>query len=160
MHPDRDGEVETLVNVLLQNNRWLAHMETSLEPGIVHRFRPTDHGLVLVAKTDDEQAHLTELHQSQRLRFQYRVTVAGEPTLTPTPFVEVVDQRPYPTGTVYDVNSPIGDTETLSQKWLNGQPATFFCYALEVPRSDGRVMSVAMAHRIVLPVIELYTAPT
>jgi glutaredoxin len=150
-----------LVNALLQSNRWLAEMEDSYFPGVVHRLRASDRGLVLVAKTDETAQVLRQQHQAGELTFSYRVQLPAAVTPHHEAPVTIFDRKVYDDGfTVIDIDSPIGDTERLLEEWLGSSvpAAHFVLYRMTVPdRVQPRV--IAMGHRIPLPAIELYTAP-
>lgn len=158
VHPDSAEGSGTLVNTLLQSNRWLAEMETSIAPGVVHRLRPQDAGLVLVAKDDATANSLREAHEAGALAFRYRVAVPAGVEPRPVADIQVAAQRNYGAWQVYDIDSSTGDTSALAQAWLGeaGAQARFYGYRIEVP-SAGEV--VASAHRVPLPALDLYTAP-
>ena len=161
VHPENAQGRGTLVNALLQSNRWLAEMETSVSPGVIHRLADEDRGLVIVAKTDEMAETLRAQYKAGALKFSYRVRLhASVKTRAEAP-VTVFDRRVYQDGTaVMDIDSSVGDTRVLRSMWLLGDPGPvyFVLYRLEVPMGS-RVMSVAMGSRMWLPDIELYTAP-
>jgi 23S rRNA-/tRNA-specific pseudouridylate synthase len=159
--PEEILQHDTLVNALLQSNRWLAEMETSLRPGVIHTLRRQDRGVTVVAKTDETAESLRQSHQDGAWRFRYRVQVPETLVPHPTPSVTVVDSRSYGTVTVYDIDATLGDTAQLAADWLGDPeaPATFYAYEVEVP-TPYRRLTAGFGHRIVLPEIDLYTAPT
>ncbi|PSR22641.1 MAG: hypothetical protein C7B45_06200 [Sulfobacillus acidophilus] len=161
VHPADAHGTGTLVNVLLQSNRWLAEMEHSYFPGVIHRLRESDRGLVLVAKTDEVAQTLREQHQAGELTFSYRVQLPASIATHKQAPVTVLDHKVYDDGfTVMDIDTPIGDTDRLREEWLGSgvNGAHFVLYQMTVPdRIQPRV--IATARRIPLPDIELYTAP-
>ncbi len=80
VHPEATDGIDTLVNGLLQSNRWLADMETSHSPGVIHWLMPMDRGLVLVAKSDEVADTLRQLYRDQAITFSYRVRMPREAT--------------------------------------------------------------------------------
>lgn len=156
---DADAD-DNLVNGLLQSNRWLAEMETSHRPGVIHTLAAHDQGLVLVAKSDETAEALRTDYRQGHLTFSYRVRLS-----TPVKFhtgisVTVHDRRSFPDGTeVLDIDSAIGDTDRLRNEWLvDGSGAHFVLYRIVAP-VDGHPLTVALGDRIPVPQIELYTAP-
>lgn len=165
MHPDRPEGRGTLVNLLFQSNRWLAEMEESVAPGVVHRLRPQDRGLAVVAKSDETAHALREAHAQGGLRFSYRIRVAHPDPPRPPGEVREYDRRRYGEITVIDCEAPSGNPEEIAGRWFGDpQLGEFVAYAVEIPgelRSDDQgVLQVALGHRVQLPSIELYTAPT
>lgn len=161
VHPTGDSAVGTLVNGLLQANRWLAEMETSRSPGVIHLLRPQDRGLTLIAKSDEMAEQLRQSHQEGALRFSYRVQVPSSHTVTPCSAVSLFDSHPYGEITVYDLDSPWGDTARIAADWL-GDPnasANFICYQITVP-TPAKSFQIGLGRRILLPDIDLYTAAT
>ncbi|MCL8209151.1 MAG: hypothetical protein K6V97_13920 [Actinomycetia bacterium] len=162
LHPRDAAGRGTLVNRLLQTNRWLAEMETSPAPGVVHRLADPDSGLVLVAKTEEAAARLREWHTAGRIRFRYRV-VTGRATPPPPPEeVAVLAQRLYGEWTALDIETPWGDTDRLRTVWLGPDTvARFTCYALTLPDTlDAPTAGFALGRSVPWPRLELYTAPT
>lgn len=159
-HPD-GTHGGTLVNALLQNNRWLAEMETSTTPGVVHRLRDQDRGLTLVAKNDEMAQTLRQTYDEQSIKFSYRVQVPHAISPQPTDLVTVYGEHSYDAMTVYDIDSPLGDTAALSREWLGDADSSshFVCYQIELPTSI-KALRIGLARRIILPSIDLYTAPT
>lgn len=160
-HPADATGRGTLVNALLQSNRWLAEMETSLAPGVVHQLRDQDRGLTLVAKSDDMATTLRNTYHEQSITFSYRVRVPSDSAPRDIDAVTVYDRHEYDGITVYDIDSTRGDTGELSQEWLGDAetPAQFVCYQIDVPTPTKR-FRIGLAQRIILPEIDLYTAPT
>ncbi len=160
-YPDDEKGRGTLVNALLQSNRWLAEMETSHMPGVVHHLRDQDRGLTLIAKNDDMAQTLRTTYREQSITFSYRVTVPIEVTPRSTNLVTVYGQHPYDSVIVYDIDSPLGDTAELSYEWLgdSGSSARFVCYHMDLPTAT-KQFRIGLAERIILPDIDLYTAPT
>ncbi len=160
VHPDTPAERHTLVNGLLQSNRWLAEMETSHAPGVIHRLAPDDRGLVVVAKKDETVNALRALYQDRAMTFSYRVRVS--PTMMPeaTPWVTVHDHQVYDDMAVWDIDSPIGDTVRLRQEWLNDAAvgAAFVLYRIDIPGPAKRVQ-IGLGARRWLPALDLYTIP-
>ena len=168
VHPDGADGRGTLVNALFQSNRWLAGMETSHLPGVVHVLRPDDRGLVLVAKTDAAWEQLREAHRDGRIGFRFRVEMPAdvEPAAaTPGGPVHVVGDRVYGGRRVVDVDTASGDSAALTAKWLGQrvEPAavTWTCYGIEtpVPGEEWR-STVALGERVALPSLDVYSAPT
>ncbi len=152
----------TLVNALLQSNRWLAEMESSTSPGVIHVLRPEDRGLTLVAKSDDMASELRESYQKGAITFSYRVQVPSSISPSPTDAARIFDAQTYGDLTIYDIDSPLGDTEELSRNWLGTEAmsqARFICYRMTVPTS-AKMFQIGLGERILLPDIDLYTAPT
>lgn len=153
---------DTLINALLGSNRWLADMESSYAPGVIYPINPGDRGLVAVAKNEAAAEQLRRAYRDRQWLFSFRVRLPAGETLVETPLVHVKDRRAYPDGTtLIDIDSPIGDTDELRQRWLErGHAAgSFFClYRVTIPEPAGNVM-VALGERIPLPAIELYSAP-
>ncbi len=160
-YPDDAKSRGTLVNALLQNNRWLAEMETSTTPGVVHHLRDDDRGLTLVAKSDEMAETLRTTYHEKSITFSYRVRVPSEIIPQPTNLVTVYDQHPYDEITVYDIDSALGDTRELSREWLgdSDSSARFVCYQMDFP-TPSKPFRIGLAQRVILPSIDLYTAPT
>lgn len=160
-HPGTAEGRGTLVNALLQSNRWLAEMETSVTPGVVHQLRDQDRGLTLIAKSDEMADTLRDTYREQAITFSYRVRVPSDIVPRDIDWVTVYDRHEYDEITVYDIDSTIGNTKELSQEWLLSAetPAQFVCYQMDVPAPSKR-FRIGMAQRIMLPEIDLYTAPT
>ncbi len=161
VHPEDASGHDTLVNALFQSNRWLAEMETSHRPGVVHRLNPTDRGLVLVGKTDEIAPQLREQHKDGQFTFSYRVRLPASMQWHDDAPVTVFNRQTYPDGmAVMDIDSPIGDTDRLRQLWLDDPAADVFfvLYRLDIPR-NGSSFRVAFGDRGKLPTINLYTVP-
>ncbi|MCY0878086.1 MAG: hypothetical protein OWU84_03980 [Firmicutes bacterium] len=160
VYPETDDATDTLVNGLLQSNRWLAHMETSRAPGVFHVLHPADRGLVAVAKTEDAAQEFSNLLADGRITFSYRVTLPSTVTFDDTAPVTIVDNLIYGEKRVVDLDTPVGDTRTLRQTWLRGatDDVYFVLYRLAVA-SDNHPIDVALGERIPLPQLDLYTAP-
>ena len=162
VHPPDQVASNTLINALLGCNRWLADMETSLEPGVIYHLNPYDRGLVVAAKNEEAAQTLRESYRANQWTFSYRVRVSTARDTTDDARIDVVDRRIYEDGTtVLDINTPVGDTDVLRQTWLGVDDAAsaYFClYRLEVPIDTGRV-TVALGERMRIPEIELYTVP-
>jgi 23S rRNA-/tRNA-specific pseudouridylate synthase len=162
VYPAKSQSQGTLVNALLQSNRWLAEMETSVSPGVIHVLRPEDRGLTLVAKSDDMASDLRELYQKGAITFSYRVQVPCSISPRATDAARIFDTHAYGDLTVYDIDSPLGDTEELARIWLGTEamsPARFICYRMTVPTST-KAFQIGLGERILLPDVDLYTAPT
>ncbi|MBX5465960.1 MAG: hypothetical protein K6U14_00485 [Firmicutes bacterium] len=163
LYPEHAGARGTLINALLQANRWLAEMETSVAPGVIYPLRPQDAGLVLVAKTEGAASALKEAYRQARLRFRYRIrTDRPDP---PPPAVTVFDHKPYGDTWLWDAESAVGDPAQLAEAWWgDGAAGEFFCYRLELApdlapeRPEG--LTVGLGDPVPLPDLELYTAPT
>lgn len=163
MHPSTPEGRGTLANALFQLNRWLADMETSVSPGIIHRLRDADQGLVVVAKNEEQAETLREAYTKKSMVFRYRVSAPAEAKPVWPEGVTTYDQHRYGERTVYDLETPVGDTAELVQTmWPTEDPEAirFVCYQVEVPEEPHRHRLVASGHRIRLPQLELYTAPT
>lgn len=160
VHPDNAEGQDTLVNALLQSNRWLAEMETSHRPGVIHNLSAQDRGLVLVAKNDETAETLRAQYRDGALTFSYRVRLPASARPNTEAPVTVVDRRVFADGTaVMDIDSPLGDTAELRDAWAPGTDKTFFVlYRMAIPVGSG-VTTVALGDRMWLPDIELYTAP-
>lgn len=164
VHPETPEETGTLVNALLQSNRWLAEMETSLAPGVIHRFRPQDRGLMVVAKSDDVVESLRSAEQASEMTFRYRVVVPGRRPLRKYPDVHVIHERDYGDTTVYDIESAHGNTAEIIKGWLGSEDSEavrFVCYDVDlpIPGSDKR-HRIQMGRSVPLPSLDLYTVPT
>lgn len=162
VYPMESHSRGTLVNALLQSNRWLAEMETSISPGVIHVLRPEDRGLTLVAKSDDMASELRELYQKSAITFSYRVQVPSSTQPTVTDAVRIFDTHAYGELTIYDIDSPVGDTEEVARKWLGPEAmslARFVCYRMTVP-TPTKMFQIGLGERVLLPDIDLYTAPT
>ncbi len=160
-HPADATGSGTLVNALLQSNRWLAEMETSITPGLIHQLRDQDRGLTLVAKSDEMATTLRNTYHEQSITFSYRVRMPNDISPREIDSVTVYDRHEYDDITVYDIDSTLGDTGELSQEWLGDREtsASFVCYQMDVPTTSKR-FRIGLAQRIILPEIDLYTAPT
>ncbi|MDA8205514.1 MAG: pseudouridine synthase [Thermaerobacter sp.] len=160
VHPDNIGGNYTLVNGLLQSNRWLAEMETSNAPGVIHRLLPEDRGLVVVAKTDEMADTLRNLYQDHALTFSYRVRLPQAIVPVSTELVTVRDHQVYDQVAVWDIDSPLGDTERLRTEWLKNTSAAsyFVAYQIDIP-SPQKHTQVGLGDRVWLPSIDLYTVP-
>jgi 23S rRNA-/tRNA-specific pseudouridylate synthase len=160
VYPETPESRDTLVNALLQSNRWLANMERSQAPGVLHALHPADRGLVAVAKTEDAFATVQDLLAQGRLTFSYRVTLPNTLRVDDTAAVTIVDQVTYGDTRVVDLDTPVGDTRTLRQTWLRGttEDVYFVLYRLAIPVEEG-VLEIALGDRTPLPQIDLYTAP-
>lgn len=162
LHPTSALPEDSLVNILLGQNRWLAEMETSYEPGVIHRLRAVDRGLVLVAKAEETAQFLREALREQQLTFSYRVRVPDSTTFFTGAPVTVRSRREYPDGAmVADLDSPIGDTEALTQACFGDTAGEvrWVLYRIEVPRENGTRMTIALGDQRPLADIKLYTAP-
>jgi|BEDMetMinimDraft_2_1075160.scaffolds.fasta_scaffold13194_2 hypothetical protein len=162
LHPRDPHGRGTLVNRLLQTNRWLAEMETSVAPGIVHRLAEPDSGLVLVAKTDEAAAQLRQWYADGAIRFRYRVVTGRAAPPPPPRDVVIQSSRPYGEWTALDIETAWGDTDRLRTEWLGPQAAArFTCYALTLPDTAGAPTAhFALGRSVPWPRLELYTAPT
>ncbi len=160
VHPESRDTGDTLVNGLLQSNRWLAEMETSDDPGVVHRMAAMDRGLVLVAKSDEMAATLRQMYSNQEIRFSYRVRLPNAVEPAQTPKVTVIDHQIYDETTVWDIDSPVGDTGELRNLWLpNGGSSAFFVgYRINIPLTQ-KPIEVGLGQRVWLPSVDLYTVP-
>ncbi|MDA8195220.1 MAG: hypothetical protein M0Z53_14695 [Thermaerobacter sp.] len=160
VHPETPEDRHTLVNGLLQSNRWLAEMETSHAPGVIYRLAPEDRGLVVVAKKDETVDALRTLYEDHAVTFSYRVRLS--PTVVPatTPLVTVHDHQGYDDIAVWDIDSPVGDTVRLRQEWLNdaSAQAAFVLYAIDIP-GPAKHLQVRIGERRWLPALDLYTIP-
>lgn len=160
VHPNTAEGRDTLVNGLLQSNRWLAEMENSLAPGVIHRLAEKDRGLVAVAKTDEMAATLRGMHEDRTLMFSYRVRLAREVTPLASEWVFVRDHQVYDQIAIWDIDSPLGDTRRLRNHWLGSEAAEafFVCYQIDIPSAPSPIR-VGLGERIWLPSIDLYTVP-
>ncbi len=161
VHPNLSTGEGTLVNALLQANRWLADMETSHAPGVIHLVAPNDQGLVLVAKNDETFQKLRLDYDQGRLTFSYRLRLSGDVHFKAGAPVVVNDRRAFPDAIqVVDLDSPLGDTDRL-RDWLSvpSTVADFVLYRMVVPIEE-HSLTVAMGQRLAIPAIDLYTAPT
>ena len=152
---------DSLVNALFQSNRWLAEMETSHRPGVIHELGVSDRGLVLVAKTDEAAQRLRQHYQNHQLTFSYRVRMPASLSGRKEAPVTVFDRRTYPDGrAILDIDSPLGDTSRLREIWLDSpkEPLFFVLYAIEIKDNNTR-FQVALGERRNLPLIDLYTVP-
>ncbi|NMP20881.1 hypothetical protein [Sulfobacillus harzensis] len=159
VHPQSPEGTGTVVNALLHNNRWLADMETSHAPGVVHVLAPEDRGLVVVAKSEEAHQELTQLKNEKRLIFSVRVRLNSDVEPTPHPDVVVIDHQRYDGLDVYDIDTSIGDTAQLRSSWLHGDAAaSMVVYRVHVPMAQKR-LDIGLGERIWLPRVDLYTAP-
>jgi len=160
VHPDTFSGTDTLVNGLLQSNRWLAEMETSLAPGVIHQLMPEDRGLVVVAKDDAMAETLRGLAKEQAMTFSYRVRMPKAVVPLMTDLVSIYDHQEYDDMAVFDIDSPIGDTERLRTEWLGGvsDEAYFVCYQIDIPLPNNP-LHIGLGARLWLPAIDLYTVP-
>jgi len=160
VHPvDANGQ-DGLVNRLLQANRWLAEMETSHTPGVIHVIAPGDRGLVLIAKSDEMALTLRNLYHDSRIIFSYRVRIPISVIPETHGAVSIFDHQTYHDQAIWDIDTPIGDTQQLRHEWLGDQaPEAFFVlYRMSVP-APGKTITVGLGERIWLPTIDLYTVP-
>ena len=159
VHPDNPKGVDTLVNRLLQANRWLAEMEESHTPGVVHTVATEDRGLVLVAKSDDMAKTLRDQYRTGHITFSYRVRMPATITPRQRDDVQVMDRQTADDWTVFDIDSAIGDTAILRHEWLGGANDAFFVlYRMHIA-TPAKTLEVGLANRVWLPSIDLYTAP-
>lgn len=159
VHPDNPKGGDTLVNRLLQANRWLAEMEDSHAPGVVHTLAMEDRGLVLVAKSDDMAETLREQYRGGRITFSYRVRMPASMTPRERDDVHVIDRQTADDWAVCDIDSSIGDTGILREEWLHGTADAFFVlYRMRIDTA-AKTFEVGLADRVWLPAIDLYTAP-
>ncbi len=159
VHPESFGGTRTLVNALLANNRWLANMETSDAPGVVHVLEPEDRGMVVVAKSEESYQELMALKEANALRFSCRVRVSAAVEPAPLAGVTVVDHQRYGDLSVYDIETSMGDTGKLRREWLHHEDAvTVVVYRVWVPMAK-KSLDVGLGARVWLPRIDLYTAP-
>jgi hypothetical protein len=164
VHPQGPEGRGTLANALFQSNRWLAGMETSHTPGVVHVLRPEDRGLVLVAKSDPAWDELRAAHAAGRISFRFRVELPADAAL-PEGGVRVAGQRTYGDRRVVDIDTTCGDTGELTQRWLGERvdPAAvaWTCYEIDTPvPGDGGRFRVALGERVPLPDLDVFAAPT
>jgi hypothetical protein len=165
VHPDDAAGRGTLVNALFQQNRWLAAMETSTRPGVVHVLRPEDRGLVLVAKSDRGWDELQQAHADGRIDFRFRARMPADLRPPREGPVSVVAERVYGGSRLVDLDTAVGDTAALLERWLGpaaqGADVEFVCYGIENPvPSEERRHRTALGERVPLPDIDVYTAPT
>lgn len=160
VHPTTPEEHHTLVNGLLQSNRWLAEMEFSQTPGVIHHLAAEDRGLVVVAKKDETADALRTLYHDHGLTFSYRVRVSAAVAPAATPLVTVHDHQMYDDMAVWDIDSPIGDTARLRQEWLSDATvqAAFVLYRIDISGPAKRVQ-IGLGTRRWLPTLDLYTIP-
>lgn len=160
VHPKTTGDSHTLVNGLLQSNRWLAEMERSEAPGVIHCLQPEDRGLVLVAKNDDTVENLRKTYGEHDMTFSYRVRTPLAAVPAKTPRVTIRDHQVYDDVAVWDIDSPLGDTAQLRREWLGdvGATAYFVAYRIDIPGPSKHVQA-AMGDRRWLPSLDLYTIP-
>lgn len=160
VHPDTVDTTNALVNSLLQSNRWLAEMETSHAPGVIHRLMAGDRGLVVVAKSDDSVKELRQLYNDYRFLFSYRVRLPKDLMPRTIDSVRVLDHQIYDEVAIWDIDTPLGDTALLRQDWLLDPQADayFVCYRVAIPLAD-KLTHVALGERMKLPAIDLYTVP-
>ena len=160
VYPETTGDHHTVVNGLLQSNRWLAEMEHSEAPGVIHKLQSEDRGLVLVAKSDDTVKALRKIYSDHGMTFSYRVRTPRDTVPRNIPQVTIRDHHVYDEGAVWDIDSPLGDTAQLRRDWLGegGESTYFVAYAIDAPGPPKHVR-VAMGDRRWLPSLELYTIP-
>ncbi len=77
VHPAAGNEDGTLVNALLHHLDHLGGIGGELRPGIVHRLDKDTSGLLLVAKNDASQLHLSQQLQNRQMEKHYRALVEG-----------------------------------------------------------------------------------
>jgi len=81
VHPAVGQRTGTLVNALLAHCSDLGGIDGSLRPGIVHRLDKDTSGLMVVAKNDMAQAHLSHQIKKRTMKKAYITLVVGN--LTP-----------------------------------------------------------------------------
>lgn len=168
VHPHRTDGRGTLVNALLRDNRWLAEMEHSVAPGVVHRLRDADQGLMVLAVDDEEGARLRRAHSEGAMRFRFRLRLPAGVLLPAEPPAEwagavVHHRRDYGECVVWDVEAPTGDTPRLTAALPEAaaQECRWFCYRIEVPEEEAEGRRVwELGRPLPLPRLDLYTAPT
>lgn len=168
VHPEESGGSGTVLNRLFQNNRWLAHMETSPSAGVFHHMEDQDHGLLLVAKDDSHYEALKKEHEAGGMRFRYLVKIKGEQTLDSEALaqngIKVHHDTRLKDVTLVDVESSVGDAKRLRYLMFPSfmeEDTTFYCYEAEMtlPHSGARhVISLREADQT-LPSIKVYHAP-
>lgn len=159
VHPDNPEGTGTLVNRLLQANRWLAEMEMSHTPGVVHKIEPEDRGLVLIAKSDDMAEMLRAQYRAGHLTFSYRVRMPDTAAPRKRDDVQILDHQTADNWAVFDIDSSVGDTSVLRNEWLGGAEEAFFVlYRMRI-QTPAKALEVGLADRVWLPSIDLYTAP-
>lgn len=160
VYPERPVSTGTLVNSLLGQNRWLADMETSRSPGVIHHLAREDRGLVVVAKSEEEASILRQRYAEEKFLFSYRVQIPQGVTPLNCSRVTVLDHQEDEQGALYDIDSVIGDTRQLRHEWLGDSEtsAYFVAYRVRVPAA-AKTLDIGLGTRITLPAIDLYTAP-
>ncbi len=159
VHPDSLEGPDSLVNRLLQANRWLAEMETSHTPGVVHTLEQEDRGLVLVAKSDEMAETLRAQYRAGRLTFSYRVRLPDSVSPRQRDDVQILDHQTADNWALFDIDSAVGDTGVLRSEWLGGAEDAFFVlYRMRI-QTPAKTLEVGLADRVWLPSIDLYTVP-
>jgi 23S rRNA pseudouridine1911/1915/1917 synthase len=77
VHPGAGRSSGTLVNALLAHTSTLARGSGEFRPGIVHRLDKDTSGLIVVAKTDEAYAKLTQQVQAREMQRRYLALVWG-----------------------------------------------------------------------------------
>lgn len=77
VHPGAGNFEHTLVNALLGHTKNLSHDETNVRPGIVHRIDKDTSGVLLVAKTDEVHALLSESFKNKTIKRVYIALLVG-----------------------------------------------------------------------------------
>lgn len=160
VHPDNQQGTDSVVNRLLHNNRWLAEMETSHRPGVIHTLAHPDRGLVLIAKSDEMAEVLRNQYAAGDIMFSFRVLAPSSTVPHSHDQVTIFDHQSYQDKGVWDIDSSIGDTTQLRKEWLHSdaEDIYFVLYRLTV-RTPQKTVTAALGDRIWLPSLELYTVP-
>lgn len=78
VHPAAGNYTGTLVNALLYHIRDLSGIGGEVKPGIVHRLDKDTSGLLLIAKTDQAHAQLSEQIKNKTVKRLYKTIVIGD----------------------------------------------------------------------------------
>lgn len=167
VHPDNEKQTNTLLNRLFQDNRWLADMEDSLSAGVLHVFRPQDHGLMIFNKSDDYKESLQAALAENNVSFAYIIHVKdleGTHSIQTDNVIRLKSSQQQAGFSIFDVETTEGNTSELADQLfpdVDRQAISFYCYSisLELPHSgEAHTTSLRQIGEKVPP-ITVYHAP-
>jgi 23S rRNA-/tRNA-specific pseudouridylate synthase len=168
VHPSEQSENGTLLNRVFQHNRWLAHMEKSIDAGVLHVFEEHDHGLMLFNKNDDFQDDLEKALEENTIEFSYSIIVKGDYTisdLSADGFTMILTSQQQSAGyTIIDLTATSGNTQAIRDALfsdLEVSETTFYCYqiSLTLPHSGEKHAVSLRETSKTTPSITVFHAP-
>ncbi|WP_246946119.1 pseudouridine synthase [Bacillus pinisoli] len=162
VHPENHEESGTLLNLLFQHNRWLAEMETSITAGVLHRFHPNDHGLMIFNKNDEYADTLKQAIDLNEMNYFYTVVIERKKLPSELP-VKVLTQKEIGNKVVVEIQTTNGNTFDLRERLfpqLNPDEVIFYCHKIQLvlPHTGAR-HTLALRETNSIPEISFFYAP-